>query len=238
MKINLGLLLCDHVPESLAPRFKDYPKMYETAFAVLDNDISWKVFDVCRGELPTVLGDLDGYVVSGSRQSVNDDISWISELSAFLNELRKTQIPTVGICFGHQLIAKVYGGTVDLSNTGWGVGCKSFNVLESRDWMTGVGINFIVPAFHQEQVVVLPNNSITLASTNYCNHFLVEYDDSTLGIQGHPEFERNYISALLDDRVAALSPEITAEAVKSLNLKPDSVLIRRWIKEFIRKQKV
>jgi len=234
MEMNLGLLLCDHVPDGLTTHFKDYPEMYESAFSVFGKKITWSVFDVCKGELPSNLEALEGYVVTGSRFSVNDNSVWISDLKSLIEVLSAKKIPMVGICFGHQLIAKSLGGVVDFSKTGWGVGCKNFHIVEKRIWMADSGVNLIVPAFHQEQIVRLPPGAINLASTDYCENFLVEFNEHTLGIQGHPEFEREYISALLGERVAILPDNVRLNAEASLELVPDNFLIRNWILNFLK----
>ena len=236
MTLNVGLLLCDHVPEPLKARFNDYPNMLEIAFSKLGKEIIWNVFDACHGFLPTKTEALDGYIISGSKSSANDSADWIEKLSFLIQELREKNIPTVGLCFGHQLMSKVCGGVVDISKTGWGVGCKKFRLTDSRSWMAGTLETLIVPAFHQEQIVSLPENSMVLGHTNYCENFFIQFDARMLGIQGHPEFETEYVSALLDERLAVLSPETILEAERSLALTTDSVLIRQWIYEFLTKE--
>ena len=44
--------------------------------------------------------------------SVNDSDSWIAEELAFLQTAMRKNIPTLGICFGSQLLAKALGGSV------------------------------------------------------------------------------------------------------------------------------
>jgi len=235
MTINLGLLLCDHVPDGLVTRFKDYPEMYESAFSITNREVVWSVFDACKGELPSNPEIFDGYIITGSRFSVNDNSTWISDLESLIESLRIKKIRMVGICFGHQLIAKCLGGEVNFSEIGWGVGCKSFHIVGRRNWMTHSGVNLTVPAFHQEQIVRLPLGSINLASADYCKNFLVEFNENALGIQGHPEFEREYISALLGERVAILPNQVRLHAEDSLELVPDNLLIRNWILNFFDK---
>ena len=42
----------------------------------------------------------DGYILSGSEKGVYDDAQWIEPLKVFLRQLRITEIPVFGICFG------------------------------------------------------------------------------------------------------------------------------------------
>ena len=234
MKMKIGLLLCDHVPERLLPSFGDYEFMYEKAFQGLGFDISWRVYDACSADLPRSVGEVDGYIVSGSRFSVNDDDGWIHSLINFIKELKQEKIPTVGICFGHQLIAKALGGTVEKSDSGWGVGCKQFQIKEPRQWMGRIQRRLVVPAFHQEQITRLPFEAQGIASADYCGNFLIEFSSKMLGIQGHPEFEKEYISALLKERLAVLSEKVSSDAERSLKLSVDNTRIKSWILDFFR----
>ena len=234
MKIKIGLLLCDHVPEGLLASFGDYPEMYQKAFNGLGFQISWMVYDACKTELPNIAREVDGFIISGSRFSVNDNEEWITALISFVRWLNQERIPTVGICFGHQLIAKALGGVVEKSDSGWGVGCKEFLVDRKRDWMKGSKKELVVPTFHQEKITRLPIGGKLVASADYCTNFLMECNDQMLGIQGHPEFRKEYISALLEERLAALSDAVSSEAEKSLKLTVDNTLIKSWILDFIR----
>lgn len=58
--------------------------------------------------------DVDGVVVMGSRASVHDDRPWLEPLGAWLDPILdgRVQVPLLGICFGHQLIAHRAGGEV------------------------------------------------------------------------------------------------------------------------------
>jgi GMP synthase-like glutamine amidotransferase len=58
--------------------------------------------------------DADGIVLLGSRASAHDDLPWLRALGAWLLPVLRgaTPLPLLGICFGHQLVAKLAGGTV------------------------------------------------------------------------------------------------------------------------------
>ena len=45
---KLGLLLCDHVPDELAPCFQDYPEMFAKAFTSVNTHIEWQLFDITK----------------------------------------------------------------------------------------------------------------------------------------------------------------------------------------------
>ncbi|XP_066935809.1 uncharacterized protein [Clytia hemisphaerica] len=64
-------------------------------------------------ENPSILGQINfdeyyGFLLTGSSHSVNKDTFWVQELSKFVRKCFEIgHIRIFGICFGHQMIAKV-----------------------------------------------------------------------------------------------------------------------------------
>ena len=105
----------------------DYPDMFRRLFAG-HPEVEIVVYDVIGGDMPADPGECDAWITTGSRHSVNDDEPWIRQLEQFVRDVAQADVPFVGVCFGHQLIAKALGGTVVKSDRGWGVGAKEVEV--------------------------------------------------------------------------------------------------------------
>jgi GMP synthase-like glutamine amidotransferase len=56
--------------------------------------------------------DAVGLVIGGSASSVHDELAWRAPLAAWLMEKMRAGLPTFGICYGHQLIAQLFGGAI------------------------------------------------------------------------------------------------------------------------------
>ena len=70
--MKLGLIQCDYVPIPLQSTFGDYPEMFKEAFGYSGVSLDWVVIDICSNGYDLDLTDFDGFIISGSRSSVND----------------------------------------------------------------------------------------------------------------------------------------------------------------------
>lgn len=55
-----------------------------------------------------------GIVILGSASSVHERLPWQRELEAWLRPHLERATPTLGICYGHQMLATMFGGKVGL----------------------------------------------------------------------------------------------------------------------------
>tara|TARA_R110002096_G_scaffold17266_28_gene59893 strand:+ start:1095 stop:1802 length:708 start_codon:yes stop_codon:yes gene_type:complete len=230
---RLGLLACDFVPDELRDRFEDYPVMFAEAVACTGSNVEWRTYRVYQGELPWRADECDAYIISGSRAGAYDGEAWIAALEAFIRELAASDRRLVGVCFGHQVVAQALGGTVEKSPRGWGIGIHTYDANEAAAWMTPAMTQFTVPVCHQDQVVRLPEGTRRLASSAHCENFLLQFNETMMGIQGHPEFTSAYVDVLIDLREQLLTPATLAAARASLDRSADNVAIMHWITNFL-----
>ncbi|KGT95120.1 glutamine amidotransferase [Erwinia typographi] len=231
--MKIGLLQCDDVAEALQPRHGNYPHLFQQAFSQVGSEVEWQVFRCHDGEIPQQINELDGWVISGSRHGVYDNLPWIDELGAFIRQCWQQRRPVVGICFGHQLLAQALGGTVKPHPQGWGIGVSFNQIVESRAWMQPSQDGLEILVSHQDQVVNLPSMGQVLAASQFCRNYMVEYDGVMLGIQGHPEFTRDYARDLMQYRQSVLPPNRVREALHSLSAPLDDRLVLAWIVNFL-----
>jgi GMP synthase-like glutamine amidotransferase len=232
--MKIAILQCDDVPEKLQPEFESYSGMIQTLFKRIDPAYTFQIFDCHQGQYPDDIHRFDFFITTGSRESVYDDKPWIHELIKFVRYLDQQQRKLVGICFGHQLIAKAFDCEVRRSERGWGVGIAQNKVLQFPDWMKQHKAELNLIASHQDQVVQVTEQTQVIAASDFCPYFMLQWNDHLLGIQGHPEFSVEYSRALMLERRNIIEPARINQGLESLqNLQPDSILFARWIVHFV-----
>ena len=227
--LRVVLLQTDNVLEQFQPEFGDYPVMFGNLLEHPSIELS--THDV-RFDLPAA-GAGDGYVISGSRHSVYDDLPWIKRLATFLDGEIKTGKKVVGICFGHQLLAHFFGGEVRPAATGWEVGVKETEIRERLDWMQPPRAQVNLLSSHKDQVAVLPVGARLSARSGSCPIAGFTIGENVITFQGHPEFRKAYSRSLIGYRRELLGERVTNAGLDSLNKPTDEPLVSRWILGFL-----
>ncbi len=233
--IRLGILVCDHLHPDLSSEFGDYPRMFDDLFESFENELEINYYFVVDNRFPESIDDCDAYMTSGSKSGVNDKSEWIERLQIFIRELYHANIPFVGICFGHQLIAKALGGSAEKSSKGWGVGVHNHKLLERKTWMSDDLDDLQLVVSHQDQISKLPAATQVLAASDFCAYGMIQVGECFLGIQGHPEFSRSYSASLMRLRKATIPESVRNVGEISLNQKTSSFEVVRSIINFIKK---
>lgn len=230
---KIGLLECDHVLDELRYIAGDYREMFPAFLP----DFQFQFYDVINGQFPASVEDCDAYICTGSRHSVYEEIDWILQLKQFIRDIYQSNKKFVGVCFGHQLLGDALGGKVWKSEKGWCVGVHQFEVLSQKIWMQPSLNNYQILMMCQDQVQVLPPNSEVLATSEACKIAMFQVGNNMLGIQGHPEFSKEYDQALMELRVERIGKEKVIQGIDSLKLPLDASVISQWISKFINMRK-
>ena len=233
--MKIGILQCDATNENFRDEHGDYPEMFISLFQSIDPELQFAVFDVRLEQYPQTPQECDAYLITGSRFSVYDDEAWIRKLEKFVVELHSEKHPLLGICFGHQMIARALGGKTEKATQGWGVGVQSYRKTKKKSWLKPDLENFSLLAVHQDQVTQLPLGAELIAESEFCPNAAFRIDDHILTFQAHPEFEKAYSKVLLVLREQNLGPEIFAAGVKSLDQSIQPQVITNWMMNFLRK---
>lgn len=231
--MRIGLLQCDDVMESLQVAHGNYPEMFNQLLLTHCPDAQIRVYRCMDGELPQDLAECDTYITSGSKYGVNDGLPWIDALQDCMARMWQQGTPLVGICFGHQLMAKALGGEVVKSPKGWGVGVSFNQVLNRKSWMDPWQDKLDLIVSHQDQVNLLPPQAEILVASEFCPYYLVQYGRHFMSVQGHPEFCKGYSRDLMDARRGLIAHARLREGQASLSADVDAPVMSRWIINFM-----
>ncbi|WP_347266199.1 type 1 glutamine amidotransferase [Paracoccus sp. (in: a-proteobacteria)] len=194
--MRIGILKCGQSPEVLRGDLGDYDTMFEQLLA--GRGFEFTSYHVEEMQFPTGVHDAEGWLLTGSRHGVYEDLAFIPPLEDFIRAAYAAHVPMVGICFGHQIIAQALGGEVVKYPEGWAVGAQDYDFE---------GENMTLNAWHQDQVVRPPAGARVVASNAFCENAALVYDDRAFTVQAHPEFGDAFVAGLIGHRAKGKVPE-------------------------------
>ena len=226
--MKIGILVTGHIAEALRGTHGEYDRMF--ARFLDGHGFTFQAWFVVDGQFPDGPEEADGWLISGSRHGTYEDHDWIPPLEDLVRDIVASGRPLVGICFGHQLIAQALGGRVEKVARGWSVGRTTYDAEDGP---------LTLDAWHQDQVVELPEGARVLVRSDFCPYAALAYGDRVLSYQAHPEFAAEYTRDLLDKRGPGIVPDDLLAAARAQIGKPnDSGRIAQTIADFFKRAKV
>lgn len=227
--MKIAILDCDRVDADLVASYGEYSAMFIKQLQPLDETLEFTVFDALNQQLPPADAQFAGYIITGSRHNAYDDDPWILSLLDWFEQAYARSAKIAGICFGHQLIARAFGGTVAKSPKGWGLGSSEVNLSRSPKWVTDIPQHVCLWVSHQDQVLECPSELEVIAGNDFCPYFMLAKDRQIFTVQGHPEFERGYTQELAIKQRADLTDEQWQQVEVSLQQRVDAQPVLQWI---------
>ena len=128
--------------------------------------------------------ELKGVILSGSPFSVNEQSAPCVDVKSIV-----AKVPVLGICYGAQLTAKLYGGVIEKSDKRE-YGRAKLQVIDNHEVLKDVKNDSDVWMSHSDTIVKLPENFSISAATHSIPIAAFKHDSGDIklfGLQFHPE---------------------------------------------------
>ena len=154
----------------------------------------------------------DGLIVTGSPLSVTERAPWMEELGQRLLDLGRKGTPVLGVCFGHQLLARAAGGEVVLNPRGREIGTIQVRLTAAGakdplfSWTRDEQL-LDCQATHVDAVEPLPPGATLLAGNENTPVQAYRLSETIACVQFHPEIDAAIMRDLIASRVERLQAE-------------------------------
>ncbi len=220
------------VSEPTRGRYGSFPQMFERMIRAADASIHLETVSLIKGEPLPKPDSLQAILITGSSAGVYDKLDWIAPLENFVRNAYVRQIPMVGVCFGHQLMAQALGGMVRKSEKGWGIGRHVYDIVSGNGIIEGERI--AIAASHQDQVVEPPAGARTILFSDFTEHAGLLYGNgAAFSVQPHPEFDTGFAHYCCDLRAGRAPDAVVAQAKSSLAEPVDNAKLGGAITRFL-----
>ena len=134
-----------------------------------------------------------GIVILGSASSVNERSPWQIELETWLRPHLERGLPTLGICYGHQMLAFMFGGTVGyiFPDRRKHLGSRTVDMIATKCWPAARGKLMVS---HNEVVTRQPAVMDIIAKSDaVAIDGLAHRDLPIWSLQPHPEATLSFL---------------------------------------------
>ncbi|WJG29116.1 glutamine amidotransferase [Vibrio furnissii] len=196
--VNVG-----QAPQAQLEKFGDFEEWALRAIrsqGVEQHDIHIEFHDGVQHALPN-FDTLAGVIIMGSLAMASEKKPWMLRLSDEIVQLVERQIPLLGICFGHQLIAQALGGVVGYHPQGLEIGTVQIAKEPAANddaIFAHLPEQFGAQAVHYQSVLTLPESAVHLARSDFEPHHAYRVGPACWGVQFHPEFTPEIMQMSLD----------------------------------------
>lgn len=229
--MKVGLIECGPVPDEFVSRFGNTARWIEQLLGKsARSPVDVRSYLAYENALPGAADTADVWIIGGSAHSVTEQTPWMLALQAWIRATYRTT-KIVGICFGHQIVAKAFDGEVGRSSSGWHAGIETYKVDHHPSWMRPEAgcVNFV--ASHQDEVLKPPTGARVLGGNAACRNGMLLIEDRIFTIQLHPEMTTDCSALMLERGVEKFGPR-HAEFRETLAKELSQPVFSDWVIQF------
>lgn len=152
--------------------------------------------------IPVSARPYSALVLTGSAASVLEDPPWCSCLADLIRDAAARDLPILGVCFGHQMVASAllgpeWVGPSQVPEIGWG----EIRILESDPILEGFGSNFRTFLSHHDEVRMGSERIRVLAESDGCEIQAFRMEEKPVwGVQFHVEMGEEESIGIVTDK--------------------------------------
>ncbi|CCM04362.1 uncharacterized protein FIBRA_06534 [Fibroporia radiculosa] len=245
--LHLALFLCDTPIPGVLASHGDYTAIFNVLLRdslPVESGIAFTLdpYDVRNKlEYPQNIDEYSGIILTGSAASAYENLEWINRLVSYVREIanEKPHIRVIGICFGHQIVARALGGECVPNDGKWEVGVTEIALTEVGRRLFGVP-TLNIQQMHRDHVPAVPPSFELLGSTPISlNQGMVRFyegrgagtpgveDVHILTVQGHPEFTEHIVDTIVRAResTGVISKDVAEDSRRRGSWRNDGVSI-------------
>ena len=167
------------------------------------NSYSLHTDNKCTYHMPSVYGlksleqleETDAYIILGSASHITEKLNWHKELLDFIIPKIEANIPTLGICFGHQLIADYYGCEVGYIYKDKQMLTEVRDIQITEESMgLKVNENYSIAFAHSQIVKNISEQFISFANSSLSQYEALKHKSFNYwSFQAHPEASKVFL---------------------------------------------
>jgi GMP synthase-like glutamine amidotransferase len=201
--------------------------------------VAWDGFKATKSQFPDFnQGGYTHLLLTGSEASIVEREKWVYEEAEVIRQAINKGIPTLGSCYGHQLLAfALFGPSSVRRSKHPEVGWIPIQIRKDSE-LLGEKKQAYSFSVHFDEVVDSSKEMQILASSPHCHVQAFQLKNRPAwGFQIHPEINVSHARILLKNLIS-LNLKTSSLFEKALKSRPrDSGLIRQIVKGFLRTEK-
>ncbi|KEF53936.1 uncharacterized protein A1O9_09731 [Exophiala aquamarina CBS 119918] len=247
LPLRIAILECDTPLPATKKEFQGYGGVFEFLLRTGAKALDRADFDADTGfeftrwqvELePEKYPDpenIDAILITGSRHDSFADTPWISTLVGYVAKiLNKTSVRVIGVCFGHQIVGRALKAGVGRNPDGWEAAVNDVQLSEKGREIFGVD-KISLHQMHRDVVFEHPPGVEALGSSPVCAVQGMYVPKKLITVQGHPEFNQEIMTEILETRHATgiFDDDAFNEHFKKVALPHDGVVVSQAFLRFL-----
>lgn len=193
---------------AIRARHGDFPEWFRRGLGCTPAQIACVRVDA--GETLPPPQTVAAAIITGSGAMVSERLEWSERTAGWVRAAVDAELPLLGVCYGHQLMAHALGGRVDYNPRGREIGTVLVDTLPGAaddPLLCCAPAQFSAHATHLQSVLQAPRDAVVLARSALDECQAVRYGTYAWGLQFHPEFSVAQMRAYLHERAGTVNAE-------------------------------